>query len=385
MGPLEGVKVVEMSNIGPGPFCGMLLADLGAEVISVQRLATSDLGFDIGLRYDLLNRSKQAIAIDLKSADGVAMVKELIASADLLIEGFRPGVMERLGLGPDVCHAINPRVVYGRMTGWGQEGPLAQMAGHDINYIAMAGALAAIGPKDGAPAVPLNLVGDFAGGSLYLAMGLLAALVEARQSGLGQVVDAAMMDGAANLMAMHMGYRQANFWSLERGTNSVDGGAPWYTTYRTKDGCWMAVGCVEQRFYREFVERLGLDVKTLPKQHDQARWPELRAIFETEFVKKTRDEWEKVFNGTDACVSPVLDMDEAPHHAVANARATFVERGGVTEPAPAPRFSRTPAAIRNDPPDARTTTAAALIAWGVDSERVGALAAAGVIPPLPEI
>ncbi|MBX3573589.1 MAG: CoA transferase [Mesorhizobium sp.] len=380
MGPLHGVKVVEMSNIGPGPFCGMLLADLGAEVVSVQRLATTDLGFDIGLRYDLLNRSKQAVAIDLKAAEGVALVKDLVVGADLLIEGFRPGVMERLGLGPEVCHTLNPRLVYGRMTGWGQDGPLAQMAGHDINYIAMSGALAAIGPRDGAPVAPLNLVGDFAGGSLYLAMGLLAALVEARSSGQGQVVDAAMLDGSASLMTMHMGYRQADFWNLVRGTNSVDGGSPWYTTYRTSDGRWMAVGCVEQRFYREFVRLLGLDIAVLPKQHDQARWPDLRAVFEAEFATKSRDEWEKIFEGSDACVSPVLDMDEAPRHAAANARSTFVERGGIVEPAPAPRFSRTPSAIRNDPPDAHATTAATLAAWGVDPARVKALAAAGVIP-----
>ncbi|SMH54755.1 CaiB/BaiF CoA transferase family protein [Mesorhizobium australicum] len=379
MGPLQGVRIVEMSNIGPGPFCGMLLADLGAEVVSVQRLSTGDLGFDIGLRYDLLNRSKQAAAVDLKSPEGVAVVREMIASADMVIEGFRPGVMERLGLGPEVCLADNPRLVYGRMTGWGQDGPLAQMAGHDINYIAMTGALAAIGPKGGAPAVPLNLVGDFAGGSLYLAMGLLAALVEARQSGRGQVVDAAMVDGVASMLTMHLGYRQAKFWNLDRGTNSVDGGSPWYTTYATKDGRWMAVGAVETRFYREFVRILGLDVATLPGQHDHTRWDELRTIFATEFAKKTRDEWELLFEGTDACVSPVLDMDEAPHHRTANARGTFVQRDGLTEPAPAPRFSRTAATIRNSPPDARQTTASTLSAWGIDPARIARLSADGVI------
>ena len=381
MGPLQGVRVIEMSNIGPGPFCGMLLADLGAEVVSVQRLAAGDLGFDIGLRYDLLNRSKQAVAVDLKSAEGVAVVRDMVAGADILIEGFRPGVMERLGLGPDVCLRVNPRLVYGRMTGWGQEGPLAQMAGHDINYIAMAGALAAIGPKDGAPAVPLNLVGDFAGGSLYLAMGLLAALVEARQSGRGQVVDAAMVDGAANLLAMHLGYRQAQFWNLERGTNAVDGGSPWYTTYSTKDGRWMAVGAVEKRFYREFVLRLGLDPDALPDQNDRSRWDELHGIFAAAFAAKTRDEWEAIFAGSDACVSPVLDMDEAPKHPAIAARGTFVDRDGVVEPAPAPRFSRTPASIRNDPPDPRQTTAPALESWGIARERIEAMARAGLIPP----
>ncbi len=368
MGPLSGVRIVEMSNIGPAPFCGMLLADLGAEVVSVQRLATSDLGFEIDRRYDLLNRSKQAVAVDLKSPDGVAVVKDMVAQADMLIEGFRPGVMERLGLGPDVCLGLNPRLVYGRMTGWGQEGPLAQTAGHDINYIALAGALAAIGPKGGAPTVPLNLVGDF------------AALLEARQSGEGQVVDAAMVDGVASLLTMHIGYRQAKFWNLERGTNSVDGGAPWYTTYPTKDGRWMAVGAVEQRFYREFIDRLGLDPKTLPGQYDEKRWEELRAILQAEFLKKTRAEWERVFEGSDACVSPVLDMDEAPLHPAARTRKTYLDLGGVTEPAPAPRFSRTPATVKNAPPDPQEMTASTLSQWGIAQERIERLEQAGVLP-----
>lgn len=380
MGPLSGVRIVEMSNIGPAPFCGMLLADLGAEVVSVQRLATSDLGFEIDRRYDLLNRSKQAVAIDLKSPAGVEVVKDMVARADMLIEGFRPGVMERLGLGPDVCLGLNPRLVYGRMTGWGQEGPLAQTAGHDINYIALAGALAAIGPKGGAPAVPLNLVGDFAGGSLYLAMGLLAALLDARQSGEGQVVDAAMVDGVASLLTMHIGYRQAKFWNLERGTNSVDGGAPWYTTYPTSDGRWMAVGAVEKRFYREFIDKLGLDPKALPGQYDEKRWDELRAILGAEFLKKTRAEWEQVFEGSDACVSPVLDMDEAPLHPAARTRKTYLDLGGVMEPAPAPRFSRTPAAVKNAPPDPKEMTASTLSRWGIVQERIDKLEQAGVLP-----
>jgi alpha-methylacyl-CoA racemase len=379
MGPLNGIRIVEMSNIGPGPFCGMLLADLGAEVVSVQRLAAADLGFDIDRRFDFLNRSKQAVAIDLKSAEGVAVVKEMIGRADMLIEGFRPGVMERLGLGPDICLGLNPQLIYGRMTGWGQDGPLSQTAGHDINYIAMAGALAAIGPKGGDPSVPLNLVGDFAGGSLYLAMGLLAALLEARRSGEGQVVDAAMVDGVASLMAMHMGYRQAKFWSLDRGTNAVDGGAPWYTTYRTKDGRWVAVGAVEKRFYGELVDKLGLDAGTLPGQHDVKRWDELRAVFAERFAAKTRDEWEAVFAASDACVSPVLDMDEAPRHPAARVRQTYLDRDGAVEPAPAPRFSRTPAVAGSPPADPRDTTAAALAAWGIGRERIESLAQAGLI------
>jgi alpha-methylacyl-CoA racemase len=267
------------------------------------------------------------------------------------------------------------------MTGWGQDGPLAQMAGHDINYIAMSGALAAIGPKGGAPTVPLNLVGDFAGGSLYLAMGLLAALVEARQSGRGQVIDAAMLDGVANLLSMHLGYRQAKFWNLERGTNSVDGGAPWYATYATSDGRWIAVGAVEKRFYAEFVEKLGFDPKSLPPQHDRSRWGELHDTFAAAFAEKTRAEWEKIFEGSDACVSPVLDMDEAPRHPAANARNTFVDLDGVVEAAPAPRFSRTPTTIRNSPPDARRTTVSVLAAWGIDDEQIRKLERNGQIPP----
>lgn len=379
MGPLTGVRIVEMANIGPAPFCAMLLADMGAEVISVQRLATGDLGFAIDPRFDFLNRSKRAVGVDLKSPDGVALVTELVAGADMLIEGFRPGVMERLGLGPEVCLGVNPKLVYGRMTGWGQEGPMANMAGHDINYIAMAGALAAIGPKGGAPVIPLNLVGDFGGGSLYLAMGLLAALTEARASGQGQVVDAAMVDGVASLMAMHTGYRQAKFWSLERGTNAVDGGAPWYAVYETKDGRWMAVGAVEKRFYAEMISLLDLDADSLPGQNDRKRWDELRGILAARFAEKTRDEWEAVFSGTDACVTPVLDMDEAPGHPSARARATYFEKDGVREPAPAPRFSRTPGAIQGPPPDPMATTAPALADWGLSESRIAALRDAGVI------
>jgi len=275
MGPLSKIKVVEMAGIGPAPFCGMLLADMGADVVSIDRLAPSDLGFAIERRYDLLNRGKRAVAVNLKSPEGIAVVLDLVRSADLLIEGFRPGVMERLGLGPAVCHEANPRLVYGRMTGWGQDGPLSQQAGHDITYIALAGVLDAIGPKSGAPVVPLNLIGDFAGGALYLAMGLMAALLEAKSSGQGQVIDSAMFDGAINLMTMHHGYRQAGIWAPERGANAVDGGSPYYTTYATRDGKYMAVGAVELRFYREFIERLGLSAESLPDRDDPAQWDAL--------------------------------------------------------------------------------------------------------------
>jgi len=379
MGPLKGLKVVEMSNIGPAPFCGMLLADLGAEVIRVDRLAAADLGFEMDLRYDFLNRSKRAVAVDLKAPAGVDTVKRLIAGADILIEGFRPGVMERLGLGPEVAHALNPRLIYGRMTGWGQEGPYKQMAGHDINYIALSGALAAVGPQGGDPVVPLNLFGDFGGGSLYLAMGILAALHEVRASGKGQVIDAAMVDGVANLMTMHFGYRQMGFWNLERGTNAVDGGAPYYTTYRTSDGKYMAVGAVEKRFYADFVRGLGLDLAALPGQDDRDRWPELRAIFADVFASRTRDEWAAVFDGTDACVSPVLDMDEAADHPMARERGMFHKIDGIHEPNPAPRFSRTPAAIRNAPLSAKTDGAGALAGWGFTRAEIAALAGQGII------
>ncbi len=381
MGPLDGLRIVEMAGIGPAPFCGMLLADLGADVIRVDRLAAADLGFDVDTRFDLLNRSKRAVAVDLKAPDGVAAVKELVRSADLLIEGFRPGVMERLGLGPEVCRALNPRLVFGRMTGWGQEGPLRNLAGHDINYIALTGVLHAVGAKDGPPVVPLNLIGDFAGGALYLAMGLLAALHEARSSGQGQVVDAAMVDGAASLMSMHFGYLQAGFWRNARGSNPVDGGAPFYTTYRTRDGKHMAVGAVEKRFYGELVERLGLAATGLPDQNDRARWDELRERFAAVFASKTRDEWTAVFADSDACVSPVLDMMESTSHPHMVARQTFQHGDGMVEPGPAPRFSRTPAGIRGAPVDPRTDTRGALLAWGMTESRIDALAAAGVIAP----
>ena len=379
MGPLAGMRIVEMAGIGPTPFCGMLLADLGAEVIRIDRLTAADLGFDIDSRFDFTNRSKRAIAVDLKSPGGVALVKEVIASADALIEGFRPGVMERLGLGPDVCHAFNPRLVFGRMTGWGQEGPLRDRAGHDINYISLTGTLSAIGPRDGAPVVPLNLVGDFGGGALYLALGLLAALHEAKASGKGQVVDAAMVDGAASLMTLHFGYLQAGFWRNARGENAVDGGSPYYTTYQTRDGKYMAVGAVEKRFYDMLLQRLGLGGADLPDQNDGTRWDELRARLAQVFASKTREEWTRVFEGSDACVSPVLDMEESisdPHIA---ARGTFVRRDGAIEPAPAPRFSRTPAEISGPAVDPRADTRGALAAWGLSEGRIGELAAAGVI------
>lgn len=380
MGPLHGVKVVEMSNIGPAPFCAMLLADLGADVIRVCRPAITDLGFDVEPRFDLLNRGKQAVAVDMKSAEGVALVKQLVAGADILIEGFRPGVMERLGLGPDICHAINPRLVFGRLTGWGQQGRMTAMAGHDINYIAMMGALGAIGQKDGPPITPLNLVGDFAGGSLYLALGLLAAMVEARQSGQGQVIDAAMVDGVASLMSMHFGFRQAGMWHNARGTNTVDGGAPYYTTYETRDGKFMAVGAVEKRFYKLMIEAIGLSLEALPDQDDQSQWGALHDTIAAQFRTRTRAEWEAIFAGSDACVTPVLDMDECLTHPANVERGVFAECDGVVGPAAAPRFSRTPASVRHGVIDPMAGSHAALRAWGLSEDAIGALAAKAIIP-----
>ena len=381
MGPLAGVRIVEMAGIGPAPFCGMLLAELGAEVLRVDRLtAAADLGIDVERRFDLPNRSKRAIAVDLKRPEGVGLVRRLVGSADALIEGFRPGVMERLGLGPDVCLAANPRLVFGRMTGWGQDGPLSHRVGHDINYIAMAGALDAIGPKDGAPLPPLNLVGDFGGGALYLAMGILAGIIEARSSGQGQVVDAAMVDGAASLMAMFHGFRQAGLWQAERGSNVLDGGAPFYATYVARDGRHVAVGAIEKRFYAALLEGLGLDPATLPAQDDRSRWGELRDRFAAVFATRTRDEWATHFEACDACVTPVLTMEESLAGPLARARGMAVTTDDVVGPGPAPRFSRTPGAVRHGPLDPRTDTYAALVSWGVDEKMLAELARIGVIP-----
>lgn len=380
MGPLAGVRIVEMAGIGPAPFCAMLLAELGADVIRIERPAPADLGFAMDPRHDLLNRSKRAAAIDLKAPDGVAAVLRLVAGADILIEGFRPGVMERLGLGPDACRAVNRRLVYGRMTGWGQDGPLAQRAGHDINYIAMAGALAAIGTQAG-PVPPLNLVGDFGGGALYLAMGVLAALAEAGRSGEGQVVDAAMVDGTASLMTMFYGLAASGQWQARRAANPLDGAAPYYTVYPTADGRHIAVGALERRFYLEFLRGLGLDPASLPNRDDPALWPALRERIGAVIAGESRAHWEAVFEGTDACVSPVLDMIECTGHPAAVARGAYADADGAVGPAAAPRFSRTPSAVRHPPVDPRADTHAALAQWGFDGETLAALAGAGVIPP----
>jgi alpha-methylacyl-CoA racemase len=359
------VRVVELAGIGPAPFCGMLLADLGADVVRVDRPGGGP-AVSADPAHDLLNRGKRTIAVDLKSPRGTETVLRLAGRADVLIEGFRPGVAERLGIGPDPCLARNPKLVYGRMTGWGQDGPLAQSAGHDIAYIAITGVLHAMGRADGPPQVPLNLVGDFAGGALYLAVGVLAALRETADSGHGQVVDAAIVDGTAHLATMIYGMVGAGAWQPERGRNLLDTGTPFYDVYETSDGEYMAVGPLESKFYAEFVRLLGLAPAELPAQLDPRRWPELRTRFAETFAGHTRAEWTKVFEGTDACVAPVLSLTEAPDHPHLAARGTFVSQDGIVQPGPAPRFSRTPAVAGEPAAGAGAHTRATLADWGFD-------------------
>jgi len=378
-GPLTGVKVLELAGIGPGPFCGMLLADMGADVLRVDRLQANDLGLPVAPKFDIMSRGRRSIALDLKQAEAIQTVLALAAKADALIEGFRPGVTERLGLGPEACFARNPRLVYGRITGWGQDGPLAQAAGHDINYIALSGALHAIGHKEGGPVPPLNLVGDFGGGGMVLAFGIACALYEARASGQGQVIDAAMSEGAASLMAMFYGRLAAGHWRDQRGVNVLDTGAPWYDAYETADGKHVAIGAIEGRFYAELLARLGLDAATLPGQFEFARWPELRAAFTAAFKTKTRDEWCREMEGTDVCFAPVLSLAEAPEHAHNKARGAFVAIDGVTQPAPAPRFSRTPGAIERGAPRRGEGGALALADWGFDEKEIAGFRARGAL------
>lgn len=362
-GPLAGVRVVELAGIGPGPFAAMVLADLGADVVRVDRPGGPGLGIDPA--RDLTNRNKRSVLVDLKADVGPATVLDLVERADILIEGYRPGVAERLGVGPDDCLARNPRLVYGRMTGWGQDGPLAAAAGHDIGYIAITGALGMIGPDpEGPPTVPANLVGDYAGGSLYLVIGVLAALQHARAHGEGQVVDAAIVDGTAHLTTMIHGMLAAGGWQDRRGVNLLDGGCPFYGVYETSDGGHMAVGALEERFYAEFVRLLGVE-DVAPARRDLARWPELREAVAGRFRSRTREEWTAVFDGSDACVAPVLSLREAPAHPHLAARATFTERDGIAQPAPAPRFSVTPGTLRTGPALPGADTAAVARDWAV--------------------
>ncbi|MFG2948063.1 CaiB/BaiF CoA transferase family protein [Streptomyces adustus] len=346
-GPLDGVRVVELAGIGPGPFAAMLLADLGADVVRVDRPGRSPLGGDPA--HDVTNRNKRSVLVDLKSPEGPRTVRALAERAEILVEGYRPGVAERLGVGPEACLADNPALVYGRMTGWGQRGPLASRAGHDIGYIATAGTLSMIGAPDGPPVLPVNLLGDYAGGALYLTTGVLAALLTARATGRGQVVDAAIVDGAAHLTTMFWGMLAEGTWQDARGRNLLDGGCPHYGVYETADGGWMAVGALEPQFYAEFVALLGLAGGDLPDRADPRNWPELRALFAARFKTADRARWTAVFEGTDACVAPVLSLHEAAGHRHLAARGTYTEAYGITQPAPAPRFSHTPGTLRLPP------------------------------------
>jgi len=379
VGPLSGTRVVEIAGIGPGPFCAMALADLGAEVIRVDRTGPRMGGDPASPPADLLNRGRRSVAVNLKDPAGVEAVLDLVASADALIEGFRPGVMERLGLGPEVCLGRNPKLVYGRMTGWGQDGPYASMAGHDINYIALGGALAHLGRAGERPTPPINLVGDFGGGGMLLALGVCAALVEAGRSGRGQVVDAAMVDGAALLMTMMHSFRAMGLWSDERGTNMLDTGAHYYDTYQCADGGYVSIGSIEPQFYAELLRLTGLEGEDLPWQQDKAHWPALKQRLEAVFKEKTRDEWCALMEGTDVCFAPVLTMDEAARHPHNVARGTFTEVAGITQPAPAPRFSRTPGQIRRPPPHAGQHSDEVLAEIGYDEARLAALRDSGAI------
>ncbi|MFO1332195.1 MAG: CaiB/BaiF CoA-transferase family protein [Rubrivivax sp.] len=377
MGPLQGLRVIELASIGPGPMCAMLLADMGADVVRVDRTEPSGLGVPIDKRFEVTGRSRRSVALDLKNPAGRDAVLRLVERADLLIEGFRPGVAEKLGLGPDDCHARNPRLVYGRMTGFGQTGPLAQAAGHDLNYIALTGALDAIGPAGAKPVPPLNLVGDYGGGALYLAMGLLAALHERQSSGSGQVVDAAMVDGAASLMSIFYGLHAGGRWGEPRGENLLDGGAPFYDTYETADGRHVSIGALEPKFFAELVQRIGLDARFVARQYDRRAWPELRAALAAALRSKTRAEWCALLEGTDACFAPVLSLDEAPAHAHAAARGGFVELDGVVQPGPAPRFSRSGSRTPQPPPAVGAHTDALLAEAGFSAAEIAALHAAG--------
>ena len=377
MGPLAGLKIIEIAGIGPGPYAAMLLSDLGADVVRIDRPNAGSMNPE----KDVLNRGRPSIAVDLKNLDGIETVLQLVERADALIEGFRPGVMERLGLGPDVCAERNPRLVYGRMTGWGQEGPLSQTAGHDINYIAVAGVLHNFTRVGDRPMPPLNLVGDFGGGSMFLVMGVLAALLHAQRTGEGQVVDAAMVDGAASLMTMEWAFRAMGIWDTESpGTNLLDTGAPFYEVYECADGRWLSVGAIEAQFYAEFIKGLGLaDDPDLPHQMDRSRWGETKQRFADLFRSKTRDEWWAVFEGTDACVAPVLSPVEALAQPHLVARGTFTDEWGIDQPAPAPRFSRTPGALRRPASAPGADTDGALASWGLSPGEIAKLREAGAI------
>ena len=377
-GPLVGLKVVELAGIGPGPFSAMLLADLGADVIRIDRQSDPGLGVPRGAEFDLMNRSRRSIAVDLKNPHGVETVLKLADQADVLIDPFRPGVTEKLGLGPDEALARNPRLIYARMTGFGNHGPLAHAAGHDINYIALSGALHSIGPKEG-PIPPLNMIGDFGGGGMYLAFGVMAAIFEAQRSGEGQVVDIGMVDGAISLMTPIYGLHASGYWHDTRGENILDGAAPFYGAFETSDGKFVSIGSIERKFYAILLDKLGLDPDTLTDQMDRDHWPALKATIAATIKTKTRDEWVEIMEGTDVCFAPVLSLVEAPNHPHNQARKNFVEVAGITQPAPAPRFSRTPGRVHAPPAVPGEHTEAALADWGFSAEDISRLKDAGTI------
>ena len=378
-GPLDGVRIIELAGLGPAPFAGMMLADAGADIIRIDRSERATYPPNTEPHVDLMNRGRRSVAVDLKHPDGVGLVLRLVEGADGLMEGFRPGVTERLGIGPDVCLARNPKLVYGRMTGWGQDGPMASAAGHDIDYIALAGALEPMARAGQRPFPPLNLVGDFGGGGMMLAFGMCAAIISARQTGAGQVVDAAMVDGAAALMTMTYTLRSSGMWKEERGTNLLDTGAHFYEVYETSDGGYMALGAIEPQFYAALLRGLELEGEDLPDQMDREAWPQMKERFAALFATKTRDEWTAVFEGTDACVAPVLSPWEAPSHPHLRARGTFSEVAGVVQPSPAPRFGGTPGAIRRPPPNPGQHADEALADWGLDPDEVAELRSAKAI------
>lgn len=379
-GPLKGYKVIEMAGIGPAPMCAMMLSDMGADVIRVDRTEDAGLGIAMPAKYSFLNRGRRSIAIDLKKKEGIDALLKMIDGADAIVEGFRPGVMERLGLGPEVCFKRNPKLVYGRVTGWGQEGPLAKSAGHDLNYIALTGALHAIGRNaDEPPPPPLNLVGDFGGGTLYILSGILAALLEASKSGQGQVVDAGMVDGALSLMTATYAMFASGVQKDVRGTNILDGGAHFYNTYKTQDDKYISIGSIEKKFYAELLEKLRLDPATLPPQMDRAQWPAMKEKFTAIFRGKTRDEWCAIMENTDICFAPVLSLTEAHQYHHNRDRNAFVECEGQLQPAPAPRFQRTPASIKGPAPTPGQHTEAAMADWGISASELAALKVAGAI------
>ncbi len=379
-GPLEGYKVIELAGIGPAPMCAMMLSDMGAEVVRVDRLADAGLGISLPKKFNYLGRGRKSIAVDLKNPEGIEAVLKLIDSADALVEGFRPGVMERLGLGPEICLKRNPKLVYGRVTGWGQEGPLSLSAGHDINYIALSGALHAIGRSDDEPpAPPLNLVGDFGGGTMYILTGILAALLEVKNSGKGQVVDAGMVDGALSLMTSMYGMHASGTQKDVRGANILDSGSHFYNTYETKDGKYVSIGSIETKFYAELLEKLEIDPDSLPPQMERESWPAMKEKFKGIFLTKTRDEWCQIMENSDICFAPVLSLEEAPEYHHNKERGAFVEVEGVQHPAPAPRFSRTPSAIRGPAPKTGVHTEEVLRDWGIAAEDITALKSGGAI------